>query len=121
MTVTADMSCRSVARRGLNGGELNLRGISARLGRLLRRMRAFASGLGAISDPAPVRLLRLPRRAVQLLEAYRQDPAWSDEALASVSAGAKTAMAFVGWTRELGRVYEEQPHVQDFLRQDGMQ
>lgn len=86
------------------------------LRRLLRRMRAFASGLGAAFDPAPIRLLRLPRQAVELLAGYREDPAWSDEALTAVSAGGKTAMAFVGWARELGRVYDEQPHVQGFLK-----
>lgn len=84
--------------------------------RLLRRMRAFASGLGAAFDPAPIRLLRLPQQAVEILAGYREDPAWSHEALTVASAGGKTAVALVGWARELGRVYNEQPYVQDFLR-----
>lgn len=81
-------------------------------------MRAFASGLGAAFDPAPIRILRLLPQAVGLLSAYRGDPAWSTEALLSMPKGGKTACAFVEWARELGRVHDEQSHVQDFLRRD---
>lgn len=79
-------------------------------------MRAFASGLGARSDSTPTRLLRLPPRALQLFAAYRAHPEWSEDVLMECSAGGKTAIAFVGWARELERVYQEQSRLEDFLR-----
>lgn len=84
--------------------------------RLLRRMRAFASGLGACSDSTPTRLLHLSPKAAGLLSAYRHDPSWSSEALSAVAEGGVAARAFVGWAIELERVYREQPRVEAFLR-----
>ncbi|CAM9094247.1 unnamed protein product [Laminaria digitata] len=84
--------------------------------RLLRRMRAFASGLGASSDQTPVRLLHLSPKAAELLRAYRHDPSWSEEALHAIEEGGTAAASLVGWARELERVYREQPRVREFLR-----
>ena len=84
--------------------------------RLLRRMRAFASGLGASSDQTPVRLLHLSPKAVGLLRAYRHDSSWSVEALLAMEEGGTAAASLVGWARELERVHREQPRVRDFLR-----
>lgn len=84
--------------------------------RLLRRMRAFASGLGASSDSTPTRLLRLSSEAVKLLSAYRSDPSWSFKSLSVMTEGATAAKAFVGWATELEKVYRVQPYVVKFLR-----
>lgn len=84
--------------------------------RLLRRMRAFASGLGASSDSTPARLLHLSPRAAELLSAYRSDPSWSFEAMSAITEGGVASKAFVGWAIELERVYREQPRVEAFLR-----
>ncbi|CAM9445830.1 unnamed protein product, partial [Ectocarpus sp. 13 AM-2016] len=84
--------------------------------RLLRRMRAFASGLGASSDSSPARLLHLSSEACRLLAAYRSDPSWSTESLATITLGGTAARALVGWAVELERVYAEQPCVEKFLR-----
>lgn len=86
------------------------------LRRLLRRMRAFASGLGASSDQTPIRLLHLSPKAVELLRAYRHDPSWSKEALLAIEEGGPAAASLVGWATELERVYREQPRVREFLR-----
>ena len=79
-------------------------------------MRAFAFGLGAPSDPTPTRILRLSPKAVELLDAYRDDPSWSEDALRSTKEGSIASVALVGWARELEKVYREQPWVHDFLR-----
>ncbi|CAM9314712.1 unnamed protein product, partial [Ectocarpus fasciculatus] len=84
--------------------------------RLLRRMRAFASGLGASSDSSAARLLHFSSEACRLLAAYRSDPSWSTESLSAVTLGGTAARALVGWAVELERVYAEQPRVQNFLR-----
>lgn len=84
--------------------------------RLLRRMRAFASGLGASSDSSAARLLHLSSEACRLLVAYRSDPSWSTESLSAITLGGTAARALVGWAMELERVYAEQPRVENFLR-----
>ncbi|CBJ33086.1 expressed unknown protein [Ectocarpus siliculosus] len=84
--------------------------------RLLRRMRAFASGLGASSDSSPARLLHLSSEACRLLAAYRSDASWSTESLAAITLGGTAARALVGWAVELERGYAEQPRVENFLR-----
>lgn len=84
--------------------------------RLLRRLRAFASGLGAPSDSSPPRLLRISTRAAALLSAYREDPSWTQAATLAIAEGATAATALVGWATELERVHMEQPRVQEFLR-----
>ncbi|CAM9877678.1 unnamed protein product, partial [Scytosiphon promiscuus] len=84
--------------------------------RLLRRMRAFASGLGASSDASPARLIHLSPDAARLLSAYRFDPSWASESLSSMVLGCTAAKALVGWATELEKVYREQPRVENFLR-----
>ncbi|CAB1096739.1 unnamed protein product [Ectocarpus sp. CCAP 1310/34] len=84
--------------------------------RLLRRMRAFASGLGAFSDSSAARLLHLSSEACRLLAAYRSDPSWSTESLSAITLGGTAARALVGWAVELERVFAEQPRVENFLR-----
>ncbi|CAM9153732.1 unnamed protein product, partial [Hapterophycus canaliculatus] len=84
--------------------------------RLLRRMRAFASGLGASSDASPARLIHLPPKAAKLLSAYRTEPSWSFESLSAMTYGGTAAKALIGWATELEKVHREQPRVQNFLR-----
>lgn len=79
-------------------------------------MRAFASGLGAPSDPTPTRILHLSPKAVGLLDAYKGDPAWSDDALKSTTEGSIASLALVGWAREIEEVFQEQQYVHDVLR-----
>lgn len=79
-------------------------------------MRAFASGLGAPSDPTPTRILHLSPKAVELLDAYKGDPAWSDDALKSTTEGSIASLALVRWAREIEKVFREQQYVYDVLR-----
>lgn len=100
----------------LEGAQLSPSLYSRDRSRLLRRMRAFASGLGASSDSTPTRLLHFSPKAAGLLSAYRNDPSWSFEELSAIKEGGVAARAFVGWAMELERVYRKQPRVDAFLR-----
>ncbi|GMI41685.1 hypothetical protein TeGR_g13922 [Tetraparma gracilis] len=75
-----------------------------RSSKLLRRMRALASGP---ANRRP-RLLHLPEKAVELFKAYEHDPSFTVDAMRRIGRGAKACIQLLTWASSLFEVFDYQ-------------
>uniref|UniRef100_A0A6S8F1B5 Calmodulin n=1 Tax=Aureoumbra lagunensis TaxID=44058 RepID=A0A6S8F1B5_9STRA len=84
--------------------------------RFLRRLRALAAGPASI----PPRLLSLPTIALELFDAYANDPTMTLDAMQRLSKGAKAASCLLSFVFSLVEINKLQAHFYDDLGGDEM-
>lgn len=95
---------RSMAVERIDMSWVEAMKVLRRAHRLLRRLRSLAAGPASI----PPRLLTLPRVALELFEAYKNDPTMTVEAMSRVPKGSKACVQLLTYVTTLLRVYKIQ-------------